>query len=174
MAQRSTGLFLFRREEPSPIPGAVIREALRSRCPRPYHRTSPSPAGVSTRFFPWTMKPPYMAQWSLSYQRQITPNWLASASYLGNKTTHVLSGQDINPARVHTGQHRQHELEEAAVLAESDAGSGLRPNHAVRSERQCQLQRPAAFDPAPVQPRVHMADQLHVVALPERRGSLPR
>jgi hypothetical protein len=44
------------------------------------------------------MKPTYMAQWSVSYQRQITPNWLASATYLGNKTTHVLAAQATNPA----------------------------------------------------------------------------
>ena len=40
--------------EPSPIPGAVIREALRSRCPRPYHRTSSSPPGVPTLSSPRT------------------------------------------------------------------------------------------------------------------------
>ena len=39
-----------------------------------------------------------MAQWNVSYQRQITPNWLASATYLGNKTTHIWVGEEINPA----------------------------------------------------------------------------
>jgi hypothetical protein len=47
---------------------------------------------------PLDTKPTYTAQWNISYQRQITPNWLASLSYLGNKTTHVWVGEDINPA----------------------------------------------------------------------------
>ena len=47
---------------------------------------------------PLDIKPSYMVQWNVSYQRQITPNWLASVSYLGNKTTHVWVGEDVNPA----------------------------------------------------------------------------
>lgn len=47
---------------------------------------------------PRETKPTYMAQWNVSYQRQITPNWLASATYLGNKTTHIWAGEEINPA----------------------------------------------------------------------------
>jgi hypothetical protein len=43
-------------------------------------------------------KPTYMAQWNVSYQRQITPNWLASVTYLGNKTTHIWVGEETNPA----------------------------------------------------------------------------
>jgi hypothetical protein len=47
---------------------------------------------------PLDLKPTYMLQWNVSYQRQISANWLASVSYLGNKTTHVWVGEDINPA----------------------------------------------------------------------------
>ena len=42
--------------------------------------------------------PTYMAQWNFSFQRQITANWLASATYLGNKTNHIWAGEEINPA----------------------------------------------------------------------------
>ncbi len=48
--------------------------------------------------FPPNLSPTYMLQWNVSYQRQITPNWLASISYLGNKSTHIWGGEDINPA----------------------------------------------------------------------------
>jgi hypothetical protein len=47
---------------------------------------------------PLHIKPTYMQQWNLSYQRQITANWLMSVSYLGNKTSHYWLGTEINPA----------------------------------------------------------------------------
>lgn len=43
-------------------------------------------------------KQTYVAQWNATYQRQFG-SWLASASYLGNKTTHLWSsGGETNPA----------------------------------------------------------------------------
>ncbi len=47
---------------------------------------------------PINIRPTYTAQWNVSLQRQLTENWLASISYLGNKTTHIWVGEDINPA----------------------------------------------------------------------------
>jgi hypothetical protein len=46
----------------------------------------------------------YMQQWNLSYQKQIRNDWLASISYIGNKTTHLWLGRDINPAVYIPGQ----------------------------------------------------------------------
>jgi hypothetical protein len=44
-------------------------------------------------------KPTYVANWNVTYQRQFPGNWLGSISYLGNKTTHLWSGNgEINPA----------------------------------------------------------------------------
>jgi hypothetical protein len=40
----------------------------------------------------------YMQQWDLSYQYQLRGNWLLSASYVGNKTTHLWTGTEQNPA----------------------------------------------------------------------------
>jgi len=37
-------------------------------------------------------------QWNVSLQKQITPNWLVSATYLGNKTTHQWLGSQVNPS----------------------------------------------------------------------------
>jgi hypothetical protein len=39
-----------------------------------------------------------VAQWNLAVQKQIGTDWMASASYLGNHTTHLWSNQQINPA----------------------------------------------------------------------------
>lgn len=47
---------------------------------------------------PLDTKPGYTAQWNFSYQRQLSANWLASVTYLGNKTTHIWAGEEINPA----------------------------------------------------------------------------
>jgi hypothetical protein len=42
-------------------------------------------------------KPTYMEQWSLSLQKQLPGDWLASASYLGNRTVHLEIGEPLNP-----------------------------------------------------------------------------
>jgi hypothetical protein len=40
----------------------------------------------------------YMQQWNVAFQKQVSPNWLASATYLGNKTTHQWLGYQVNPS----------------------------------------------------------------------------
>jgi hypothetical protein len=46
----------------------------------------------------------YMQQWNLSYQKQLGADWLLSVSYIGNKTTHLWLGKDINSAVYIPGQ----------------------------------------------------------------------
>jgi hypothetical protein len=49
--------------------------------------------------FPLNPKPTYVANWNVTYQRQIGGSWMASVSYLGNKTTHLWSGGgEMDPA----------------------------------------------------------------------------
>jgi hypothetical protein len=47
---------------------------------------------------PQNLKPTTLYQWNATYQRQFGGNWLASLTYMGNKTAHVWTGQEINPA----------------------------------------------------------------------------
>jgi hypothetical protein len=55
-------------------------------------------AGVYVNM-PLNPKPTYVANWNVTYQRQIGTSWVASVSYLGNKTTHLWSNNgEINPA----------------------------------------------------------------------------
>jgi hypothetical protein len=54
-------------------------------------------AGVYVNM-PLNPKPTYVAQWNVTYQRQIG-TWMVSGSYLGNKSTHIWSGNgEQNPA----------------------------------------------------------------------------
>ena len=66
--------------------------------PNPVPKNYVFPTGANYAVLPLNMQQPYMAQWNVSYQRQITANWLASVTYLGNETTHVWSSTDANPA----------------------------------------------------------------------------
>lgn len=70
----------------------------------PFPGTYPPPSDVAfptAAFYavlPPHIKPTYMAQWNVSYQREFSNNWMASISYMGNKTTHVWLTADQNTA----------------------------------------------------------------------------
>ena len=68
--------------------------------PLPYPPTKNAvfPAGSSYYSYPLDSRPMSVHQWSLSYQLQIANNWMFEASYMGNKSTHIWTGADINPA----------------------------------------------------------------------------
>jgi len=38
----------------------------------------------------------YTLQWNLSYQRQFAKDWLATATYVGSRTLHIMGANDIN------------------------------------------------------------------------------
>lgn len=54
-------------------------------------------AGVYVNM-PVHANPPYVQQWNFSVQRQVGANLLLSASYFGNKTTHLWTGTETDPA----------------------------------------------------------------------------
>ncbi len=58
------------------------------------------PTGGSTFYavLPPDLHPTRMAEWNISYERQFGNNWMASVSYMGNKTSHLWLTQDLNPA----------------------------------------------------------------------------
>ena len=66
--------------------------------PFPPGKDAVFPAQSSFYDYPLDSHPMYVHQWNVSYQIQLTSNWLMAADYVGNKTTHIWTGEDINPA----------------------------------------------------------------------------
>jgi hypothetical protein len=58
----------------------------------------PFPTYGSTVTHQWDSDAPYMQQWNLNIQRQITTDWLVTANYIGNNTIHYPIGVQLNPA----------------------------------------------------------------------------
>ena len=68
--------------------------------PAPYPPTANTtfPTAGSYVNFPLNLHHMYHQQWDLSYQRQLTGNWLVTAAYLGSKATHLRAATEQNPA----------------------------------------------------------------------------
>jgi hypothetical protein len=66
--------------------------------PYPPGKNAVFPPGSSYYDYPLNARPMYVNEWDLSYQLQLTSNWLFAANYVGNKSTHIWTGEDINPA----------------------------------------------------------------------------
>jgi hypothetical protein len=56
------------------------------------------PPSNSEAFLPPSIQPPNVAQWNASVQHRFGDNWVFSITYLGNKTSHLWIGNEINPA----------------------------------------------------------------------------
>ncbi len=49
---------------------------------------------------PQNMRPMYMEQWNVSFQRLIAHDWVAAVSYLGSRTVHVPLSYDFNAPQI--------------------------------------------------------------------------
>jgi hypothetical protein len=65
----------------------------------------PFPKSAATAFFapggifinlPLNLRPTYVQQWNLAVEKQVSTNWLFSATYMGNVTRHLWLGSDVN------------------------------------------------------------------------------
>jgi hypothetical protein len=65
--------------------------------PNPPVKTQSFPSAASYYSYPTNGHPTYTNQWNLSYELQPAKDWVVSAAYLGNKTTHIWTGEDVNP-----------------------------------------------------------------------------
>jgi hypothetical protein len=62
----------------------------------PFPGVQAFPANALWIVLPPNWKPEYVINWNASYQIEFAKDWLFSASYIGNKTTHASLGVDIN------------------------------------------------------------------------------
>jgi hypothetical protein len=53
---------------------------------------------------PPNMHATYMMQWNLSFSQQIGKDWLATATYIGNRTNHIYGANDINMPQTEPGE----------------------------------------------------------------------
>jgi hypothetical protein len=65
--------------------------------PNPPGKNQTFPTAASYYTYPTNGSPTYTNQWNLSYEVQPFKNWVFSASYVGNKTTHIWTGEDVDP-----------------------------------------------------------------------------
>ena len=77
----------------NPFPGQI-----------PPPKSTSFPVGALYILMPRDLHTTYVSQWNFSYQRQVATDWLASVSYLGNKTTHLYTAQELNPNIYTPGQ----------------------------------------------------------------------
>lgn len=71
----------------------------------------PTPPPSDVRFptlgtyvtMPLDLDPMRVTQWNVSYQLQFAGSWMASVSYLGNRTANIWIGRELNPAVVIPG-----------------------------------------------------------------------
>jgi len=65
--------------------------------PNPPGKNQVFPSAASYYTYPINGHPTYTNEWNLSYELQPAKDWVVSAAYLGNKTTHIWTGEDIDP-----------------------------------------------------------------------------
>jgi hypothetical protein len=66
--------------------------------PYPPTKNAPFPQQGAYINFPLNLTHPYTQKWNLSVQRQLSKNWLVSATYIGDKGTHYRTSVEGNPA----------------------------------------------------------------------------
>ena len=125
---------------------------------------------------PLNLQPTYTQEWDLSYQRQVGANWLFTATYLGNKTTHTWVQTEENPGvyipgtcngkacstTANLNQRRVLYLQNPmagayySTMALSDGGANSEYNGLL------------SLGATPIEQQLHDSGQLHLVALHQR------
>ena len=108
-------------------------------------------AGAANAFFPkagvyinlpLNLRPTYVQQWNLAVDKQLGPNWLFTAGYLGNRTNHMWLGYDANSPVFIAGNDCSASATVIPTHGTGSAACSTTGNEQVR--RKLNLQNPAA------------------------------
>ncbi|HEV2273767.1 MAG TPA: hypothetical protein VGR96_06345, partial [Acidobacteriaceae bacterium] len=92
--------------------------------PYPPTKSSAFPVQGSYINLPLNLHHPYTQQWGLSLERQLGSNWVVTADYLGNKSTHLRSGTESNPAVYIPGNSTTKNTAQRRILAQLNPTTG--------------------------------------------------
>ena len=124
-----------------------------------------------------TPTPPRTQHFNVSFQKQYGENWSVTASYFGNRTSHIWNGIEINPG-VYTADATAANLNQRRVLylQNPDQGKYFASVTQLNHERQRAVQRPAARAAEAPEQQLQPDDELHAVEVHERRrpAAVPR
>jgi len=82
------------------------------------------PTSAQWIIFPQDTKPTTLYSWNFSYQRQLSGNWLFSTTYIGNKTSHIWIGKELDPAVYIPGQSTTANTQSRRVLTLANPAQG--------------------------------------------------
>jgi hypothetical protein len=157
----------------------------------------PFPPTASNAYFPtsgtYFVLPPnlqqaYSQNWNLSFQKQFLRDWALTATYLGTRVEHNSYGNEQNPAVYYPGKstgvagscgtgacgrnqllnHRKHQCPSRPERHQSSPGGLFHRSHRGLYRDGIKLQRAIGHRAASLFPILHVAQQLHLFALPFR------
>jgi hypothetical protein len=99
------------------------------------------PAFAAYQPIPANLQPPQVQQWNLGIQRQLTTQWFATATYVGNHAIHVLNQIELNPATLVGGVCNPATTSPAVYNGETPDPSCSSPDN-VNTRRISYLQNP--------------------------------
>ena len=92
--------------------------------PIPPPRDAVFPLNGQFADMPLDIRLPYTQQWNLSLQRQVGKDWLLTANYLGNKSTHRWTLRNLNTAVYIPGQSTQANIDSRRILTRLNPTEG--------------------------------------------------
>ena len=133
-------------------------------------QTQPFPtAGVYVNT-PLDTQPTSLQQWNVGAQRQVA-DWLLTASYLGNHSSHLWRATELNYAIYSPGATTATTNARRRLVLKNPAVRGvLRHPRRARRHRPLQLQRDAALGAEAAQRRSQRAHELHALEVHDRSG----
>jgi hypothetical protein len=103
------------------------------------------PLSSTDTFLPSKALPPTLETWNLGIQHQFGQNWIATITYLGNETSHLMIGNEYNPAVYIPGTYNSANTASCGALATHPAnGAACSTTGNTQARRKLTLINPTA------------------------------